>query len=110
MAAGGWESLVVENCKFDNIRSWAIMPQYGSYMGDLTVNGCEFVNCVGGLVKAGALTAGHTFTFTNNTINGCTVSGDHNWFSFNVSEGTSVVENNTKDGQPWTPTSANGLK
>lgn len=28
------------------------MPQYGEYLGDLTVTGCNFTNCTGGLVKA----------------------------------------------------------
>ena len=110
MAEGGWKSLIVENCTFENIKSWAIMPQYGSYTGDLTVTGCDFINCIGGgLIKTGAFTAGHTFTFTNNTVTGCTVAGDHNWFSINASAGKTVISGNTKDGQAWTPTAAEGL-
>lgn len=109
-AWGGYEALILENCTFDDIKSWAIMPQSG-FDGDMTVTGCTFKNCLGGgLIKAGTLTAGHTFTFTNNTITNCTVTGDHNWFQFNVSAGTSVISGNTKDGQPWTPTTADGLK
>lgn len=107
---GSYKSLTIEGCTFKNIKSWAIMPQ-GGFDGDLTVNNCNFVDCLGGgLIKAGTLTAGHTFTFTNNTITGCTIAGDHNWFQFNVSAGTTVIENNTKDGQPWTPGVADGLK
>ena len=109
-AWGGYEALTVEECTFKNIKSWAIMPQSG-FDGDLTVNKCNFVDCLGGgLVKAGTLTAGHTFTFTNNTVNGCTIAGDHNWFQFNTSAGTLVLSGNTKDGQPWTPGVAEGLK
>jgi len=109
-AWGGYESLSIEGCTFENIKSWAIMPQSG-FDGDLTVTGCNFTNCLGGgLIKAGTLTAGHTFTFTNNTVTGCTVAGDHNWFQFNASAGISVISGNTKDGQPWTPSTADGLK
>ena len=108
-AWGSYESLIIEGCTFDNIKSWAIMPQSG-FDGDLTVTGNTFKNCLGGgLIKAGTLTAGHTFTFTNNTVTGCTVAGDHNWFQFNVSAGTSVISGNTKDGAAWTPTAADGL-
>ena len=109
-AWGGYEALTIEGCTFDNIKSWAIMPQSG-FDGDLTVTGNTFQNCLGGgLVKAGTLTAGHTFTFTNNVITNCTIAGDHNWFQFNVSAGTSVISGNTKDGAAWTPTAAEGLK
>lgn len=108
-AWGGYESLTIEGCTFENIKSWAIMPQSG-FDGDLIVTGCNFINCLGGgLIKAGTLTAGHTFTFTNNTITDCTVAGDHNWFSFNVSAGKTVISGNTKDGSAWTPTAAEGL-
>jgi hypothetical protein len=110
MAAGGYASLVVEGCTFEGIKSWAIMPQYNAYEGDLTVTGNTFTNCVGGLVKAGAFTAGHTFTFTNNVVTGCTVSGDHNWFSINTAAATKVVSGNVKDGVEWTPGEAQGLK
>ena len=109
-AWGGYDELVIDGCTFDNIKSWAIMPQSG-FDGDLTVTGCTFKNCIGGgLVKAGTLTAGHTFTFTNNTITGCTVAGDHNWFQFNVSAGNAVISGNVKDGVSWTPGVADGLK
>jgi len=109
-AWGGFESLTIEGCTFENIKSWAVMPQSG-FDGDLTVNNCTFKDCLGGgLVKAGTLTAGHTFTFTNNTITGCTIAGDHNWFQFNVSAGTAVIANNTMDGAAWTPGTAEGLK
>lgn len=109
-AWGGYEALTIENCTFDNIKSWAVMPQSG-FDGDLTVSGCNFVNCLGGgLVKAGTLTAGHTFTFTDNIITGCTIAGDHNWFQFNVSAGTAVISGNIKDGAAWTPGVAEGLK
>lgn len=109
-AWGGYEAMVIENCTFENIKSWAIMPQSG-FDGDLTVTGCTFKDCLGGgLIKAGTLTAGHTFTFTNNTITGCTVAGDHNWFQFNASAGTKVISGNTKDGVAWTPGEADGLK
>ena len=111
-AQGGYKSLVIENCTFDNIISWAIMPQYGSYSGDLTITGCDFKNSHGGLIKSGALTAGHTFTFTNNTITNCAGHDgkDSKWFEFTVSAGTSVISGNTKDGQNWTPGTAEGLK
>lgn len=109
-AWGGYEALTIEGCTFDNIKSWAIMPQSG-FDGDLTVTGNTFKNCLGGgLVKAGTLTAGHTFTFTDNVITNCTIAGDHNWFQFNTSAGTAVVSGNTKDGAAWTPGVADGLK
>ena len=110
MSGGGYESLTVEYCTFENIQSWAIMPQYAQYAGDLTVTGCDFKNCVGGLVKAGAFTQGHTFTFTNNVITNSTEHPAKNWFAIDASVGTSIIEGNTKDGQPWTPSEKEGLK
>jgi hypothetical protein len=110
MAGGGYESLIVEGCTFEGIVSWAIMPQYSSYAGDLAVTGCTFTNCVGGLVKAGAFTAGHTFTFANNTITNSAEHPAKDWFSINTSGASKVVENNTKDGVAWTPGDAEGLK
>ena len=108
-AWGGYEALTIEDCTFENIKSWAIMPQSG-FDGDLTVTSCTFKDCLGGgLIKAGTLTVGHTFTFTNNIITGCTIAGDHNWFQFNVSAGTSVISGNTKDGVDWTPSAADGV-
>ena len=106
-AWGGYKSLTIEDCVFDNIKSWAVMPQSG-FDGDLTVNNCQFIDCVGGLVKAGTLTAGHTFTFTNNKIVNNTVSGDHNWFQFNATAGSVVVTGNTFDGNAWTPGTVDG--
>ena len=109
-AWGGYSSLEIDSCTFDNIKSWAIMPQSG-FDGDFTVTNCKFVDCIGGgLIKAGTLTAGHTFTFTDNTITNCTVAGDHNWFQFNATAGTVVVSNNMKDGVAWTPAAEDGLK
>ena len=110
MAAGGYESLTIEGCTFEDIKSWAIMPQYNSYLGDLTVSGNMFVNCVGGLVKAGAFTAGHTFTFTNNFIANSAEHPAKNWFSIDTTNASKVVEGNTKDGAAWTPGEAEGLK
>lgn len=108
-AWGGYASLIIDQCVFENIQSWAIMPQSG-FDGDLTVTGCTFKDCDGGgLIKAGTLTAGHTFTFTGNKITNCTKKGDHNWFQFNVSAGTAVISDNTFDGEPWTPTASDGL-
>ena len=108
-AWGSYENLTVEGCTFEGIKSWAIMPQSG-FDGNLTVNGNKFVNCVGGLVKAGTLTAGHTFTFTNNVITNSAEHPSRNWFEFKTSAGTKVVEGNTKDGVAWTPGDAEGLK
>lgn len=110
MSAGGYACLTVEDCTFEGIKSWAIMPQYGEYFGDLTVNNCKFVNCVGGLVKAGAFTVGHTFTFVNNTITNSTEHPAKDWFSINTANASKVVEGNTKDGAAWTPGDAEGLK
>ena len=110
MAAGGYESLTIEGCTFEDIKSWAIMPQYNSYLGDLTVSGNMFVNCVGGLVKAGAFTAGHTFTFTNNFIANSAEHPAKNWFSIDTTNASKVVKDNTKDGAAWTPGEAEGLK
>ncbi|MBO5748473.1 MAG: hypothetical protein J6R48_05595 [Muribaculaceae bacterium] len=108
---GGYESLVVEDCSFVRIKSWAIMPQYDPYSGDLTVTGNKFTDCVGGLVRAGKLTAGHTFTFTNNVITNSTEHPYKNkWFQINTSEGAKVVEGNIKDGAAWTPSAADGLE
>ena len=110
MAGGGYESLVVEGCTFELIKSWAIMPQYNDYAGDLTVTGCTFTNCTGGLVKAGAFTAGHTFTFTNNTVTNSSEHPAKNWFTIDTAAASKVVEGNTKDGAAWTPGVAEGLK
>ena len=110
MSKGGYDSLVVEGCIFRLIKSWAIMPQYNDYLGDLTVTGCTFENCTGGLVKAGSFTAGHTFTFTNNTITNSTEHPAKDWFSINTTNATKVVSNNVKDGAAWTPGATEGLK
>ena len=108
---GGYKSLVIEDCSFNRIKSWAIMPQYDPYSGDLTVTGNKFTDCVGGLVRAGKLTAGHTFTFTNNVITNSTEHPYKNkWFQINTSEGAKVVEGNIKDGAAWTPSAADGLE
>ena len=108
-AWGSYKSLEIDGCTFDSIVSWAIMPQSG-FDGDLTVNGCNFKDCKGGLVKAGTLTAGHTFTFTNNTVTNSEEHPNRNWFEFKVSNGATVIENNTMDGAAWTPGVAEGLK
>ena len=110
MAGGGYASLVVEGCTFEGIKSWAIMPQYNDYAGDLTITGNQFINCVGGLVKAGKFTAGHTFTFTNNVVTNSAEHPAKNWFTIDTTAAAKVVENNTKDGQAWTPAEAEGLK
>ena len=109
-SGGGYESLTIENCVFEGIISWAILPQYG-YNGDLTITGCTFNNTVGGLVKTGAFN-GSTFTFTNNTItNSVGHDGkDSKWFEVNASAATKVISGNTKDGADWTPASAEGLQ
>lgn len=110
IAGGGYQSLIVEKCTFDNIISWAILPQYG-YDGDLTITDCTFKNSNGGLLKTGAFN-GNTFTFTNNTITNCTGhdGADSKWFEVNASTATKVISGNTKDGADWTPDAANGLK
>ena len=110
MSAGGYKSLTVAKCNFRLIKSWTVMAQYGEYLGDLTVSDCSFENCTGGLVKTGAFTANHTFTFTNNTIVNSTEHPAKDWFSVNTSAATKVVSGNTKDGAEWTPTEAEGLK
>ena len=112
IAGGGYKSLTIEGCTFRLIKSWAVMPQYNDYLGDLTVTGCTFENCTGGLVKAGKFTTGHTFTFTNNTVtNSAGHDGkDSKWFEVNASAATKVVSGNTKDGAEWTPGEAQGLK
>lgn len=108
-AWGSYKSLEIDGCTFNRVVSWAIMPQSG-FDGDLTVNGCNFTNCKGGLVKAGTLTAGHTFTFTNNTVTNSEEHPNRNWFEFKVSAGTTVISGNTMDGAAWTPGVADGLK
>ena len=109
-AAGGYKALTIENCTFNLIKSWAIMPQYNDYLGDLTVTGCTFENCTGGLVKAGKFTSGHTFAFTNNTITNSAEHPAKNWFTIDTSAATAVVSGNVKDGAAWTPGDAEGLK
>lgn len=109
MAAGGYKALTIENCTFSLIKSWAIMPQYNDYLGDLTVTGCTFENCTGGLVKAGKFTSGHTFAFTNNTITNSAEHPAKNWFTIDTSVATAVVSGNVKDGAAWTPGAAEGL-
>ena len=110
-AAGGYKSLVVDSCVFETIISWAIMPQYGSYAGDLTINGCTFNNTTGGLIKSGSF-SNSTLTFTNNTItNSVGHDGkDSEWFSVDASAATKVISGNTKDGAEWIPSAAEGLK
>ena len=109
ISGGGYKSLTVEKCTFDNIISWAILPQYG-YNGDLTINYCTFMNSNGGLVKTGAFNG--TFTFTNNTITDCTGHDgvDSKWFEVNASAATKVISGNTKGGAAWIPDEAVGLK
>ena len=108
-AWGSYKSLEIDGCTFDRVVSWAIMPQSG-FDGDLTVNGCNFNYCKGGLIKAGTLTAGHTFTFTNNTVTNSEEHPHRNWFEFKVSAGTAVISGNIMDGDPWTPGTEEGLK
>ena len=110
MSAGGYKSLTVEGCTFRLIKSWAVMPNYNDYLGDLTITGCTFENCTGGLVKSGAFTTGHTFTFTNNIITNSAEHPSQNWFTINTASATKVVSGNTKDGAEWTPGEAEGLK
>ena len=110
MSGGGYESLTIEGCTFRLIKSWAIMPQYNEYLGDLTVTGCTFENCTGGLVKAGKFTTGHTFTFTDNVVTNSAEHPSKNWFTIDTSAATKVVSGNTKDGADWTPGEAEGLK
>ena len=110
ISGGGYQSLVVENCVFETIISWAMLPQYG-YTGDLTITGCTFNNTTGGLLKTGTF-SGSTLTFTNNTI---TNSVGHDgkeseWFSVDASAATKVISGNTKDGAEWIPSAAEGLK
>ena len=107
---GGYKALTIEGCTFRLIKSWAIMPQYGEYPGDLTITGCTFENCANGLVKTGTFTSGNTFTFANNTITNSAEHPAKNWFSVNASAATKVVSGNTKDGAEWTPGEAEGLK
>ena len=111
ISAGGYKSLVVEACTFEGISSWAIMPQYGSYAGDLTINGCTFNNTTGGLIKSGSF-SNSTLTFTNNTItNSVGHDGkDSKWFEVDASAATKVISGNTKDGVEWIPSAAEGLK
>ncbi len=106
----GFKHLMVDNCTFENIKSWAIMPLCRPYLGQLTINNCKFNNCTGGLVKTGTFEAGNTFTFTNNSV---TNSAGHDgketeWFTVNAN-GTAVVSGNTKDGVEWTPGAEQGL-
>ena len=113
IAGGGYKSLTVDNCTFENIISWAIMPQYG-YSGDLTVKGCSFKECKGGLIKTDGSTswsAGQTLAFINNTITNSTGhdGSDAKWFSINASAATKVINGNKKDGVDWTPGTAEGL-
>ena len=72
--------------------------------------GPEIVDSAVEVLKKVGEQYGHTFTFTNNEVNGCTIAGDHNWFQFNASAGTVVMSGNTKDGAAWTPGVAEGLK
>lgn len=110
IAGGGYKSLTVDNCTFENIISWAIMPQYG-YTGDLSVKGCNFKECKGGLIKTGAMSAGQTLTFINNTITNSTGhdGSDAKWFEINASAATKVINGNKKDGVNWIPGTAEGL-
>ena len=107
---GGYAGLTVDGCTFSLIKSWAIMPQYTPYSGDLTVTNNTFTNCTGGLVKSGALTAGHTFTFANNTVINSTEHPSKNWFDVNATAGSVVIEGNTRDGVVWTPDATVGIK
>lgn len=111
ISGGGYASLVIDSCTFENILSWAIMPQYG-YPGDLTVNACTFNNTKGGLIKTGKNhVIGGTFTFTNNVITNSVGhdGADSKWFEVNASVNPKVISGNTKDGVDWTPGAAEGL-
>jgi len=91
ISGGGYKSLTVESCSFDDINSWVIMPQYG-FNGDLAITDCTFNSCSDGLVKTGAFN-GSTFTFTNNTItNSYGHDGnDAKWFEVNASGATKII-------------------
>ena len=84
-------SLKIDSCTFENLYSWAIMPQYGEYTGELIVTNCTFNKCANGLVKTGTFVDDSSFTFANNTLVDCGPHPGANLFRVNYNEGATIV-------------------
>jgi len=99
------------NCEFSGQSSWAIQFNGSGTDSVVTIDGCTFDGCNGGIIKVlGAPTAGSTFTFTNNTITGGQGHDgkDSEWFW--ISSGYAITcSGNTKDGAAWNPAVAEGI-
>jgi hypothetical protein len=107
--------LTFDTCTFKNNQSWVVMHNKTPYNGNLTVNNCVFDNCKKGLIKltssaSGEMTAGHTFTFTNNTVSNCNGNNGTEASLFLADAENYVISGNTKDGATWNPDATNGLK
>lgn len=110
-SSNGYGEITIENCTFNNLNSWVVLLQYGTFAGNSTITGCTFTKCVDGVAKHGTLAADKTFTFTNNTLDSeCRGHDGKEAKWFEIKTANSVVEGNTLAGAEWIPGAAQGLK
>lgn len=105
--------MTIENCEIKNINSWAILMNNGATVpAELTVTGCKFTNCTGGIAKfLGTAVPGGKFVFTNNTLTNCAGhdGSDAKWFALPYATADITISGNTLDGAAWNPGTAQGL-
>ncbi len=110
------EELIFDGCSFSGQSSWvAQMNGSDTDAKVISITNCTFDGCNGGILKCLGALADGKFTFANNTI---TNSKGHDgktseWFTVDLTNLASEninISGNTRDGEPWTPTSSEGLK
>ena len=111
-----FKSLTIDGCTFKNLKSWAIMPQYGNFTGELVITNNTFDGCANGIAKTGTFVEGSKFVFSGNTIINCGPHPYQNIFRVNInSNATYVIENNVAGADvnslvDWVPGEAQGIK
>ena len=107
--------LTITGCEVSNVNSWLVMLNAGDAVGaNLTIDGCTFNNCTGGIAKylGSSQPDGATTVFTNNTLDANCKGHDGNdakWFTIPAEASTVTVSGNTLDGNAWNPGVAQGL-
>lgn len=103
-------ALTVTNSTFKNCSSWAIQVN-NVINADVVIDGCTFDGANSGLVKVlSAPEAGHSFTFTNNTvINSRGHDGYEAEWLWVSAEYAITAYGNTLNGAAWAPGVDQGL-
>lgn len=100
---GGFNSLSVNNCSFNNILSWCILPQ--GAIADVSITNNIFTDCGEGIFKTGTVISG-SFVFEDNILTNCAGHDglDTKFFEITLAAAaTSSFTGNTRDGAEWTP-------